>query len=566
MADPYNFSSIFATLNEAKLRKEQGLDEDNEDEDEEDKESDYDIDEEYIGEPIRVGKRYCLICAEKGILKKGGYGLKGGIPNYCKPHTSPNMVNLVDPKCQHPDGCNTRAAYNYLGQTEQKYCGKHKIKGMANVTIKPCGFEGCIIKPICGLPGTTTALYCDKHKLPGMKNIITKKCIYEGGCDTTPVFGMPGSKKVLYCDAHKLPGMKNLRNKSCIYTGCDTLPTYNYKGIKPPIYCVLHKLDGMEPNGKTCKFPGGCSTRPNYNFPGLKPEYCRKHISEGMEDVAHRKCKVCRKQATFNYIGIKMGIYCTKHKLEGMEDITKTKCTNCESHVRYGFPAAARTHCAKHKLVGMTRYPNQKCLHVATECKELALYGFGIPLHCELHKLENEVNHVEKNCSKCGLLMILNNLGLCQYCGDFTHKYVRLAKQTAVKEFFDANEIKYDSYDKALDRECGLERPDFVFNRGSFSIIVEIDENQHGSYPEACECQRMVNIHQSFGGLKVIFIRYNPDKYKGDQLTDHQKKQYLLSWIDWITANPPTFHLSFIKLFFDGFTGSEVKPIEIPTI
>ncbi len=543
-----DFSSILATLNEA--AKADGY---------------VDRAEDDVDEAIDLITGHCPGCAAIGIKRRAQFGIKGGIPEFCSEHAAPHMEDLAHKICEH-EGCKTQAAYNFPSENKRRFCGKHKLQGMWAIGGKHCLVEGCITTPTFGIPGTKTPTHCIKHKSPDMKNIKDKKCVFEGGCDIVPTFGESGTKTALYCAKHKKEGMKNLKIKQCNYPGCEIAPSYKLSGTKKVTHCSKHKTEGMVSTKQKCKFVGGCSKVPSCNFPGLKPEYCAKHKIEGMQNIIVRRCKLCNKIPNYGYPGTIDGIYCKTHMIDGMVDVKHSKCDECKIRSSYGFPLSKLTKCVTHKLTGMTRYPNQKCLHVAFECKELAIYGFGTPMHCELHKLENEVNHIEKNCSKCGLLMILNQENLCGYCCDFTHKNIRLAKQKAIKEFFDANELKYDSYDKALNIDCGLERPDFVFDRGTFVIIVEVDENQHGSYPEACECQRMVNIHQSFGGLKVVFIRYNPDKYKGDQSTDYQKKQYLLNWINWITANPPAHHLSFVKLFFDGFTVAEAKLIEIPVI
>jgi len=48
------------------------------------------------------------------------------------------------------------------------------------------------------------------------------------------------------------------------------------------------------------------------------------------------------------------------------------------------------------------------------------------------------------------------------------------------------------------------------------AVVLEVDERQHAyaSYPLACELSRMGNIVQSYGGLPVHMIRYNPDSFK----------------------------------------------------
>ena len=53
---------------------------------------------------------------------------------------------------------------------------------------------------------------------------------------------------------------------------------------------------------------------------------------------------------------------------------------------------------------------------------------------------------------------------------------------------------------------------------------MEIDEHQHNTYGESCECTRINEIVNGIGGRSVIIIRYNPDvvKNKGITLTIKQ--------------------------------------------
>lgn len=55
-------------------------------------------------------------------------------------------------------------------------------------------------------------------------------------------------------------------------------------------------------------------------------------------------------------------------------------------------------------------------------------------------------------------------------------------------------------------------------------IVVENDENQHSQYPKECEITRMYNIEQSLG-LRTHFIRYNPDAYKVNNITQRIPKK-----------------------------------------
>jgi hypothetical protein len=43
-------------------------------------------------------------------------------------------------------------------------------------------------------------------------------------------------------------------------------------------------------------------------------------------------------------------------------------------------------------------------------------------------------------------------------------------------------------------QECSKKRPDIYFELNKHCIIVEIDENQHNSYQNSCECARINEI------------------------------------------------------------------------
>jgi hypothetical protein len=62
---------------------------------------------------------------------------------------------------------------------------------------------------------------------------------------------------------------------------------------------------------------------------------------------------------------------------------------------------------------------------------------------------------------------------------------------------------------------CTKKRPDIFFDLSTHCVIVEIDENQHNSYEDICECARINEIVNGIGGRSVI-IRYNPDVVKNN--------------------------------------------------
>jgi hypothetical protein len=166
--------------------------------------------------------------------------------------------------------------------------------------------------------------------------------------------------------------------------------------------------------------------------------------------------------------------------------------------------------------------------------------------------------------------MVLGADGRCELCNPDGWRRARLAKQTEVQRWLDAHGLEYASCDRPVDRgACGLERPDFVFDHGTHVTVLEVDEHQHESYAEACECVRMVNLHQSFGGLPVRFVRYNPDAYRvgGHKRAPsfHRRMQTLARVLAQARAAPPPrdVPLSFCRLFFDGADATPFVPIGV---
>ncbi len=69
--------------------------------------------------------------------------------------------------------------------------------------------------------------------------------------------------------------------------------------------------------------------------------------------------------------------------------------------------------------------------------------------------------------------------------------------------------------DKKIQEGYSKRRPDLLLELGSHVIIIEIDENKHSSYDCSCHNKRTMEISQDIGHRPVIFIRFNPDSYIG---------------------------------------------------
>ena len=185
------------------------------------------------------------------------------------------------------------------------------------------------------------------------------------------------------------------------------------------------------------------------------------------------------------------------------------------------------------------------------------------PKHCETHKTADDHNLVEQACSSCGLLYVLDKENKCENCNPEAFATARLAKQNALMAALDARGLTGTSTDTTVDNGiCGKERPDRVYDFGDKIVILECDEHQHQDRQCLCEQTRMVNIGQSFGGIPVYFIRWNPDDYSpesdrkspeeiakrhklvGDLIRDIQKGKHTL----------PKALVSALYMYYDGWS------------
>ena len=283
----------------------------------------------------------------------------------------------------------------------------------------------------------------------------------------------------------------------------------------------------------------------------------------------------CPTQPSFNFEGETERLYCSKHQKPNMFSLKHKTCVepNCPTRPYYGLPGNQAIYCVKHKTSGCMSYPKKIC--ESEKCKEIALYNNNakIPKRCELHKQDDDINLVERTCGNCELPEILNADNLCTYCDPKKFLGFRLGKQREVKAYLEVNNVKIDSYDRAIfQTDCNLKtRPDFTFDCHTHNIVLEVDENAHGNNNELCECTRMVNIAQAFM-CPTIFIRYNPDHYyvngkKMDPIKNVRLK-LLLEWLRHLMAlNHADLvkygYCSMIQLYYNEFKPSCIEPVII---
>jgi len=503
-------------------------------------------------------KKKCKLCIEGECPIYSSFNYEGqAISVYCKVHAKPNMINVRFKQCEK---CNQRPVFNYEGEMTAKYCAKHKEANMVNVMAKRCVY--CNRQPYFNYEGLKTGKYCSEHKEPDMINVRDKRCVQ---CNRHPHFNYEGSMTGKYCSIHKEAIMVDVKSKRCVQ--CNRYPNFNYEGELSAKYCAKHKKSNMiNVKSKRCVH---CNRQPLFNYEGSKTgKYCAKHKKSNMINVKSKRCVQCNRQPIFNYEGSKTGKYCVKHKEPGMVNVTSKRCEKCCTIPGYGMPGNPPTVCAKHKRPGDIAHPKRKC----EECKEFAIYGMdSIPKFCETHKSDQHMNLVHHDCVVCGVLEITDTEGKCSRCSEYMKKRLYCRKQRLVKAWIDTSDLlKYESYDKQLDGgSCGKERPDFMWDAITHKVILEVDEDQHKDRPCECEQTRMANLTNSIG-MPCVWIRFNPDAYKGQgKVTDAIRKDILIRTLKEYLQAPPNGPSDFcrvIHLFFDGFQvgcpiGVEVLPM-----
>lgn len=503
-------------------------------------------------------------CEYKGCVSTSRcYDTLGGKGRFCKDHALSTMVNVVSARCMY-SGCQSTSRNFDIPNGKGRFCKDHAETGMIDVRNSICQHDGCTIRANYSIKGTPSQ-FCSNHKTIGMCN--RNACI-TGECRVTANYNYPGETTGRHCITHKLDGMVNLHVRICKHTGCKKTASF---GLRTPIYCKEHVEGDMKNlSARSCE-EEGCDIQPSYNYVNMKPAFCKAHSKEGMLGVIGKGCQHlgCSSKSRYYDLPGGKGRFCTKHKEFGMIDVSNPKCEECETLASYGIPGNKKTRCSRHRISGMITRPKAKCV----KCRRPAFYGKEfIPRHCESHKEDSDENLIERKCISCELVMILDKNNRCEYCVPARFETNRLAKQNSLMEYLNKRGLKGDSTDIVIDRgQCGRERPDRTFDFGDKIVILECDEHQHRERQCLCEQTRMVNISQSYGGIPVYFIRWNPDHYTcGSSLDPIVKRHkrvadYIIEIRD-CTYNLPHAMLAVTYMYYDNWDGVIVWDVITPFI
>ncbi len=289
-------------------------------------------------------------------------------------------------------------------------------------------------------------------------------------------------KKPLACGIHREEHYVNVIDRRCF---CKTnRPMYGYENDERAEYCILCKKNDMI-NIKTKKCP--CKKRPYFGYENdVEPTCCNSCKKNGMIDIVHKLCQCgSGKRPTFAEKNSKTLICCSDCKRDNMISLYATLCA-CGKNASFGLEKQKATHCLSCKTDGMFDVKHKMC---KTE-------------HCET-RVGNKAHR-----------------GYCAYCYANEFPNSPLVRNFKTKERLVVDFIKsifkdYSwKFDKIIQDACSKRRPDIFLDLGYMIIIIEIDENQHRQYENICENKRVMEISKDTGHRPIVFIRFNPDKYK----------------------------------------------------
>jgi len=447
-------------------------------------------------------------------MKKPNFNLPTEIKAlYCKNHKKENMIDVINKRCCE-NNCMTRPNYNLPTETKALYCFEHKKENMIDVTNKRCCQDNCIKQPVFNLPTETKGLYCFEHKKENMIDIVSKRC-FEDNCMKIPAFNLPTETKGLYCSEHKKENMIDIVSKRCCQDNCMKRPTFNLPTETKGLYCSEHKKENMIDviNKRCCQ--ENCMKIPAFNLPTeFKALYCFDHKKEDMINVKSKRCyqENCIKIPNFNLPTEFKALYCFEHKTNDMINITNKNCQHqkCKELAIFGFINKRSQFCLEHKQENMINLVlENKCS--VLDCDNEYCHLVDTDKYCNTHiPTENYDMVVKRLCKYCDIKE--ESKFICKDC-----KKIQNKKEWAiVRHLRKVIDTSFEYNSSKMLQGCSKKRPDIYFELPTHCVIVEIDENQHNTYEDTCECARINEIVNGIGGKPVIIIRYNPDIIKNN--------------------------------------------------
>jgi hypothetical protein len=125
-------------------------------------------------------------------------------------------------------------------------------------------------------------------------------------------------------------------------------------------------------------------------------------------------------------------------------------------------------------------------------------------------------------CINCNMMTVRKKGAVCNTCLPAASRgspYKEARVRAELEKWASDGEVPlYTSWNKAIQftnpKACEQKRPDFAWDMGHRAVLLEVDEQQHIHYNRRCELVRVSIIAESYGGIPVHLIRYNPDAFK----------------------------------------------------
>jgi hypothetical protein len=414
------------------------------------------------------------ICIEGECIKKAVWGVTSDKYTRCLDHKLDGMI--LKNGCNR---CKIKRATFKIENMDGKYCKNcvEQYESESNIqystTNKKCAEHGRQMR--WGLPSSTPTA-CKLCASEGMIDVYANRC---KECTKEATFGHPDDIRSSYCASHKLENHCDIKNRKCV---CGSVqPTYGIRGGRPQCCVECRSGDMIDLKHAMCVVCRG--VRPSYGVEDFQPTHCVSCMKEeGLElqNVVSRMCsyidpngKKCETQPIFGYSN-QLSEVCLRHMRVGMIDTHNKKCP-CGHQMVFGFENGQAEACAGCKKVGMKDVVNFKCI-------------------------------------SCNIFIVRAKNQLCSVCNP-DNAYQKTREITVVNYLRSFPETSDFIHNKSIGTSFGGYMPDILYTFDRYCVVIEIDEDQHSSYDDVCERDRMLNIQLALN-LPTYFIRYNPDVYR----------------------------------------------------
>ena len=193
-----------------------------------------------------------------------------------------------------------------------------------------------------------------------------------------------------------------------------------------------------------------------------------------------------------------------------MINIKNKNCqyNKCKETPLYGLPNKKIQYCFKHKKLDMVNLILENKCSILDCDKDHEIIVDNIKYCTEHLPDKNMLNGVKRLCKYCDILED------CKYVCKDCQKIQNKKEWAIVRHLRKTIDTQFEYNSSKMLQGCSKKRPDIFFELLTHCLIVEIDEHQHNSYGDSCECARINEIVNGIGGKPVIIIRYNPDTIK----------------------------------------------------